>query len=220
MDEALTTERMEQALKAHGYTIEATGVGWVVNDPLGGEEAFRLAGVSKDDVIQEAYEHQISDAILTEEPAPVKEVPSLTTLQATARRTTLLKSLGFSIVMADGQWIVSDPSDEDGFRLSGEDKATVVNESFNHLIQECGVETAQVGTTPEVAELRRALDTERQLRIAAETQRDALAGYVDKVKSVINESEGVAGYHLNGAIASWEELELEDIPEQALAPSW
>lgn len=45
------------------------------------------------------------------------------------------------------------------------------------------------------------------------SQRDKLAYYAQEVAQVMAESDGVAGYHHNGNIATWEEVGLFDVPE-------
>ena len=41
---------------------------------------------------------------------------------------------------------------------------------------------------------------------SADSELTTLRGMVDEVLSVASESKGVVGFHLNGAVASWEEL--------------
>lgn len=41
---------------------------------------------------------------------------------------------------------------------------------------------------------------------SADTELTTLKGQIDEVLSVASESQGVVGFHLNGAIAYWEEL--------------
>ena len=43
--------------------------------------------------------------------------------------------------------------------------------------------------------------------LSAEAQRDCLLSALEGVLAIVNESLGVAGFHLNGAIAEWDEFE-------------
>lgn len=53
--------------------------------------------------------------------------------------------------------------------------------------------------------------------------RDTLRGYIGAVKvlkalrSVMNDSAGVIGWHLNGEVAEWGEFEFEEDMEQSIA---
>jgi hypothetical protein len=37
-----------------------------------------------------------------------------------------------------------------------------------------------------------------------------LANGISQIRELVNESDGVSGYHLNGDVASWDSLNLDD----------
>ena len=51
-----------------------------------------------------------------------------------------------------------------------------------------------------------------------ERQRDALRVALENLLCITYDSEGVAGYHLNGAVANWDEF--PEVNEAALLVSW
>ena len=61
-------------------------------------------------------------------------------------------------------------------------------------------------------ELSRDWDSEHYHRLAVERDRDALAAsyeaLANEVRGIMQDSDGVAGYHLNGDVADWDEFEL------------
>lgn len=70
----------------------------------------------------------------------------------------------------------------------------------------------------EIAELKaayRGLDAyKRALSTENARLREALAGMV----AIADDSQGVAGYHMNGDIAEWDEFDALDLAQAALAP--
>ena len=44
-----------------------------------------------------------------------------------------------------------------------------------------------------------------------------LAAGIRQVRELVNESDGVSGYHLNGDLASWESLNLDDFNSAVVA---
>ena len=52
-----------------------------------------------------------------------------------------------------------------------------------------------------------------------ESENQAMVAHIevmaDEITGIINDSVGLAGYHMNGEIASWQEFDIEDILEQS-----
>ncbi len=44
-----------------------------------------------------------------------------------------------------------------------------------------------------------------------------LANGILQIRELVNESEGVAGYHLNGDVATWDSLNLDDFNSAIVA---
>ncbi|WP_110708546.1 hypothetical protein [Salinicola sp. CR57] len=75
----------------------------------------------------------------------------------------------------------------------------------------------------------KAIEKHRKRADTAELERDALmvryAALAEELRGIIQDSDGVAGYHLNGDIAAWGEFDIEalledpgaDAPETSLA---
>lgn len=64
-----------------------------------------------------------------------------------------------------------------------------------------------------LAQMRRAAAQLRTQHALLERARDALNG----VNNIVRDSRGVAGYHLNGDTAEWDDFDEVDAAEQALA---
>jgi hypothetical protein len=56
----------------------------------------------------------------------------------------------------------------------------------------------------------------RQLKAAFGDRAEAIVEALEALLDVVSESEGIIGYHLNGAIAPWAEFEFVDVAEAVL----
>ena len=75
---------------------------------------------------------------------------------------------------------------------------------------------ALVDRTKELEMVKRIANELQQGNDELAEQVELLQAFRDEVIGVMNNSQGVAGWHLNGDIASWDEL-LPDIPESTPA---
>ena len=98
----------------------------------------------------------------------------------------------------------------------------VFDEEFYAVIRQEGVkngiEIAHVGKREDAELIATAPDMKQEIDQLKAEKADLLEA-LEEIASVIDESEGVAGWHLNGAVAPWSEFgfaqKIEDVIQKA-----
>lgn len=95
------------------------------------------------------------------------------------------------------------------------------HEMASELKAECGaVDMRSVAKL--ISDLATQLEVQLVRANALAAENAAMHETIEAVRSVADNSSGIAGWHLNGDIATWEEIlpEINDIETQATALSW
>lgn len=117
--------------------IEVT---WVDNDSDHGD-AFLVSyrALETDSEFEERQRlSDVFNALLEKQSEIFQRISMIGEIQAVSanhiNRVNALIKHGYRVYYANGQWVVDDPQDADGFRLAGLDCNGIVNEAFEHLL--------------------------------------------------------------------------------------